>query len=207
MRGFDDVPEPTMYVPHAQTGQSSYVVPRSLVVVVRSSGNPGALLNPVRAVVKAVDATVPVSRVRTLRDVVATTTANRRFSTWLIAGFGVLALVLAGVGIYGLLSYAVSERTFEIGVRVALGADRADVLGLVVGDAVRVTLWGVLAGVLGSVALGRVLRSLLVGVPMIDPWSLGFVALLLATVALIASAVPARRASSLDPTRALRAGG
>jgi len=105
------------------------------------------------------------------------------------------------------LSYAVSERTFEIGVRVALGADRGRVLGLVVGDAVRVTLWGVVAGVLGSIALGRVIRSLLVGVPMIDGVSLGFVALLLATVAVVASVVPARRAASLDPTRALRAGG
>jgi putative ABC transport system permease protein len=150
---------------------------------------------------------VPVSRVRTLSDIVATSTANRRFSTWLIAGFGALALVLAGVGIYGLLSYAVSERTFEIGVRVALGADRGKVLGLVVGDAIRVTLWGVVAGVVGSVILGRAIQSLLVGVPMIDAFSLGSVALLLATVAVVASAVPARRAASLDPTKALRAGG
>jgi len=207
MRGFDDIPEPTMYVPHAQAGQSSYVVPRALALVVRTSGNPSAVVNPVRAVVKGVDAGVPISRVRTLRDIVATSTANRRFSTWLIAGFGALALVLAGVGIYGLLSYAVSERTFEIGVRVALGADRGEVLGLVVGDAVRVTLWGVVAGVVGSVILGRVIQSLLVGVPMIDAYSLGSVALLLAMVAVVASAVPARRAASLDPTKALRAGG
>jgi putative ABC transport system permease protein len=206
-RGFDDIPEPTMYIPLAQAGQSSYIVPRALAVVVRTGGSTSAVVNPVRAVVKAIDATVPVSRVRTLSDIVATSTANRRFSTWLIGGFGALALVLAGIGIYGLLSYAVSERTFEIGVRVALGADRGNVLGLVVGDAVRVTLWGVVAGVLGSVALGRVIRSLLVGVPMIDGVSLGFVALLLATVAVVASAVPARRAASLDPTRALRAGG
>ncbi len=205
-RSFDDVPEPTMYVPHAQSGQNSYVVPRSLSLVVRTTGNPSLVVNQVRGVVRGIDRAVPVSRVRLLAEIVATSTANRRFSTWLIAGFGVLALVLAGIGIYGLVSYAVSERTFEIGVRVALGADRRQVLGLIVGDAVRVTLVGVVAGVIGSVLLGRVIRSLLVGVPTIDPWSLTMVAVLLGTVALAASAIPARRATALDPTRALRGG-
>jgi ABC-type antimicrobial peptide transport system permease subunit len=114
--------------------------------------------------------------------------------------------MLAGIGIYGLVSYAVSERTFEIGVRVALGADRGRVLGLIISDAVRVTLIGVVVGVIGSVLLGRVIRSLLVGVPMIDAWSLTMVAAMLGTVALAASAIPARRAIALDPTRALRAG-
>jgi putative ABC transport system permease protein len=205
-RGFDDVPEPTMYVPHAQSGQNSYVVPRSLVLVVRTTGNPGAVVKGIRGAVHALDAGVPVSRVRTMSDIVATSNANRRFSTWLIAGFGALALVLAAIGIYGLVSYAVSERTFEIGVRVALGADRTSVLGLVLGDALRVTAWGALAGVLGSVILGWVIRSLLVGVPMIDGWSLTMVAGILAAVALVASAVPARRASALDPTTALKGG-
>jgi putative ABC transport system permease protein len=205
-RGFDDVPEPTMYVSHAQSGQNSYVVPRSLVLVVRTSGDPSLVVNQVRGVVKEIDPSVPVSRVRTLDEIVATSTANRRFSTWLIAGFGLLALTLAGIGIYGLMSYAVSERTFEIGVRVALGANRGRVLRLIVGDAVRVTLVGVVTGVIGSVLLGRVIRSLLVGVPMIDAWSLTMVAALLGTVSLVASAVPARRATNLDPTRALRAG-
>jgi len=205
-RGFDDVPEPTMYVPHAQSSQNSYVVPPNLVLVVRTTGNPGAVVNGIRGAVHALDARVPVSRVRSMSDIVATSNANRRFSTWLIAGFGALALVLAGIGIYGLVSYAVSERTFEIGVRVALGADQTSVLGLVVGDALRVTAWGALAGVLGSVMLGWVIRSLLVGVPMIDGWSLTMVAGILAAVALVASAVPARRASALDPTSALKGG-
>lgn len=205
-RGFDDVPEPTMYVPHAQSGQNSYVVPRNMVLVVRTARNPGTVVNAIRGEVRAMDASVPISRVRTMSDIVATSNANRRFSTWLIAGFGALALVLAGIGIYGLVSYAVSERTFEIGVRVALGADRSKVLGLVVGDALRVTVWGALAGVFGSMLLGRVIRSLLVGVPMIDPWSLTMVAGLLASVAVVASIVPARRATSLEPTRALRGG-
>jgi putative ABC transport system permease protein len=205
-RGFDNVPEPTMYLPHAQTGQSSYFIPRSLALVVRTGGNPRLVVNQVRAVVKSIDPGVPVSSVRTLQQIVNISTANRRFSTWLIAGFGVLVLLLASIGIYGLVNYTVSERTFEIGVRVALGADRGRVLGLIIMDALKVTLSGVATGLLGSLLVGRIIRSLLFGVPVIDGWSLSVVALLLGTVALVASAIPARRASALDPTRALRSG-
>lgn len=207
-RGFQDVPEPTMYVAHQQSSRGSYFVPRSMTLVVRArpGTDPMMLANATRAVVRELDPTIPVSSVRTLESVVGTSTANRRFSTALIAGFALLALVLAGIGIYGVISYAVSERTFEIGVRVALGADRGNVMGLVVGDGVKLALAGITIGVAGSVLLARGIRSLLVDAPAIDVLTLGGVALVLGVVAVGASALPARRATSVSPTEALRSG-
>jgi putative ABC transport system permease protein len=206
-RNFTDKPEPTMYFPHAQLMRSGYFVPRSMSLVLRTDApNPMVLANPVRAAVRALDPAAPVSSVMTLDAVVSTSTAQRRFTTTLIAGFALLALVLAGIGIYGVISYAVSERTFEIGVRVALGASRGEVIGLVVGDGAKLALVGISIGVIASAALARVIRSLLVDVPMVDVITLGAVAVLLALVAMAASALPARRATAVNPTEALRAG-
>jgi putative ABC transport system permease protein len=206
-RNFTDKPEPTMYFPHAQLMQSGYYVPRSMSLVLRTRvENPMVLANPARAAVRALEPSAPVSSVMTLDAVVSTSTAQRRFTTTLIAGFALLALVLAGIGIYGVISYAVSERTFEIGVRVALGASRGQVLGLVVGDGAKLALIGITAGIIGSAILARVIRSLLVDVPMVDVITLGGVAVLLTIVALGASALPARRATAVNPTEALRAG-
>jgi predicted permease len=205
-RGFHDTPEPTMYFPYAQTRETAYFMPRAMNLVVRTAGDPLAIANQVKAIVRSMDVTVPVSNVRTLEQVVGTSVANRRFSTALLGGFAALALVLAGIGIYGVISYGVSERRFEIGVRMALGAERGSVLAAVLGDGIRMALAGVVIGVAGAVAVARVLRSLLVGVPVVDVVTLGAVALGIVAVAAAASFFPARRATAISAMEALRAG-
>jgi putative ABC transport system permease protein len=205
-RGPADAPEPTMYYPFAQVGKSGYFVPRSMSLVVRTQGDPLALTVPVRAAVAAADRTVPVSNVRTLEDVVATATANRSFSTTLIANFALLALLLAAIGIYGVMSYSVSERSFEIGVRMALGAERAQVLAMILGGGVRLALIGVAIGLVGALAMARGIRSMLVGVPAVDVTTMFGAALALCGVAALAAFIPARRATRVQPTDALRSG-
>jgi putative ABC transport system permease protein len=205
-RGFQDTPEPTMYFPYPQTHESAYFMPRSMNLVVHTIGDPLAIANQVRSVVRSLDATVPVSNVRTLEEVVGTSIANRRFSTALIAAFAVLALLLAGIGIFGVISYGVSERTFEIGVRMALGAERSRVMALIVGDGLRMALGGIVVGLLGAAAVARAIRSMLVGVPTIDVRTLLAVSAVLVIVAVLASILPARRAMAVSPTEALRGG-
>ena len=193
-----------MYFPYAQSQASSYFVSSSMSLVLRTSGDPLRLASAVRGAVRALDASVPVSDVRTLDAVVGTAIGNRRFATALIAGFAALALLLAGIGIYGVITYVVSQRTFEFGVRVALGADRRNLIGLVMSDGARLAALGVGLGLLGSVALGRGMRSMLVDVPAVDVLTLVIVGAVLAGVALLASAIPARRATRVNPTEALR---
>jgi predicted permease len=203
-RGFDDAPEPTMYFAYPQTRETAYFLPRSMNLVVRTVGDPLLIANQVKAIVRSIDATVPVSNVRTLEQVVGISVANRRFSTILLGGFASLALLLAGVGIFGVISYGVSERRFEIGVRMALGAERTTVLASVLGDGIRMALVGVAVGVVGAAVVLRVLRSLLVGVPVVDAVTFGAVALGLLVVAALASLIPARRATAISAMEALR---
>jgi putative ABC transport system permease protein len=205
-RGFSDTPEPTMYFPYPQTHETAYFMPRSMNLVVRTSGDPMLIANRVRATVRELDASVPVSYMRTLEQVVGTSVANRRFSTALIASFAALALLLAGIGIFGVISYGVSERRFEIGVRMALGAERSRVLRLVVSDGVRMALVGIVIGLAGAAALARAIKSMLVGVPTIDIPTWLAVSAALAIVAVAASILPARRAMAVNPTEALRSG-
>ena len=205
-RGYSDTPEPTMYLPHAQSSAGSYFVPRSMAVVARTGGDPALLEAPVRAIVRSLNGGVPVSRVQTLEDVMGTSTANRRFTTALIGGFALLALLLAGIGIYGVISYGVSERSHEIGVRMALGAQRRQVIGLVVGSAGSLAGTGLAIGLAGTIALARAGQSMLYEVGVVDAGTIIPVAIVLITVALAAAFVPARRAASADPTRALRGG-
>ncbi|MDF2771766.1 MAG: permease [Geminicoccaceae bacterium] len=203
-RGFHDTPEPTMYFPYAQTRETAYFMPRTMNLVVRTGGEPLAIASQVRSIVRSLDATIPVSNVRTLEQVVGTSVANRRFSTVLLGAFAVLALVLSAVGIYGVISYSVSERRFEIGVRMALGAERSGVLAAVVGEGVRMAVAGATLGVGGAIAVGGLLRSLLIGVPVVDVVTLAAVTLGLVVVAAVASLVPARRATAISATEALR---
>jgi putative ABC transport system permease protein len=195
-----------MYFPHAQAGASAYSTPRSMALVVRTAGDPTALAGALRRTVRALDANVPISSVRSMEQVVAGRIASRRFSTVLLGTFAALALALAGVGIYGVIAFGVSQRTYELGLRMALGAQRHAVLRLVVSEALGMALVGLGLGLAGALAVGYVARSLLVGVPVADVPTLAFVSAALAGVVILASALPARRATLVSPTEALRNG-
>jgi putative ABC transport system permease protein len=178
---------------------------RGTTLAVRAEGGPAAGLFPaVAREVRGMDRDLPVAGSQTLEEIFARAAAPRRFNATLVGLLAGLALLLAGVGIYGVVSYTVAQRTREFGVRVALGAQRGDVMRLVVGRGLRLILPGVAAGLLAALALTRVMSSLLYGVSAADPLTYALVALLLAAVALLACYVPARRATKVDPVVALR---
>jgi putative ABC transport system permease protein len=154
--------------------------------------------------VHELDANVPIADIRSMRDVVSVSTAQRRMTMLLLVGFAVLALVLAAVGIYGVISYSVTQRTQEIGIRMALGAERGLVMRMVVGQAMALAGVGVVTGGAGAWVLTRLMQKLLFGVEPSDPLTFAVVAAVLAVVAAIAASVPARRATRVDPVIALR---
>ena len=174
-------------------------------VVLKTAGDPVLLTNPLKQTVASIDASVPVSGVATLASIVGASIDQPRFFALLAAGFAVLALALAAVGIYGVMAYVVAQRTTEIGVRMALGASAGEVFRLVVGDGLKLTALGVVLGGAGSLLVARWLTSLLFGVTAGDPVTLAGTAGLLLTVAALACYVPARRATRVDPMVALRA--
>jgi putative ABC transport system permease protein len=175
-----------------------------MTVFVRSKGDPADLARALRAEVFAIDKNQPVFDVKTLEQRVAKTIAASRSLMLLFSGFAVLALVLASVGIYGIVSYSVSHRTREIGIRMALGARGVDVLRMVLKNGMTLVVAGVAIGVAGALALTRFLTTLLFGVTPTDTTTFIVVSLTLAAVALIACLVPARRATKVDPLEALR---
>ena len=203
-RGFGDTPEPTMFFPLAQSAKSAYYMPRNMALVVRASGDATLLAAALRREIHALDPTVPVAEVRTLEQVAGTSVSSRRFNTSLLAGFAALALLLAGIGTYGVISYGVTQRTFEIGVRIALGAGTRSVLGLVMAEGMLLAGVGLVLGLAASVIVARLIRAMLVGVPALDPPSLIATALALVAVAAVASGLPARRALRVNPINALR---
>ena len=203
-RGFGDTPEPTMYFALPQSAKSAYFMPRSMAILLRVDGDPLAYAAPLNRIVHSLSATAPVSEVRTFEEVAGQSVALRRFNTALLAGFAILALVLAGIGAYGVISYGVSQRQFELGVRRALGAPDASVMMLVMSEGMRLAVIGLAVGIGASVAVGRAIRALLVDVPLVDPPSFAFTALALLAVAGLASLVPARRALRVNPVEALR---
>ena len=191
--------------PRAEVYVSSLQSPsRYATLILRSSLEPSGLAASVGREVRAVDGDVPLYDVKTMREVLDGSLAARRFNMALLALFAAVAVLLAGVGLYGVLAYMVTQRTHEIGVRMALGARPRDVLRLVVGQGMLLSLGGVLIGTLGALGLTRLLSSLLVGVAATDPWTFGTVAVLLSGVACLACYVPARRAARVDPLIALR---
>ena len=205
-RGFGDTPEPTMYFSFAQSATSAGYMPRTVTVLVRTSGDPAALSSNVRNTVHALDKTAPVSEIRTLEQVVGTSISTRRFNTSLLAGFAALALVLAGIGTYGVISYGVSQRSFEIGVRMALGAENRSVVALVMSEGMRLAGLGLIVGLALSVVVARAIRAMLIGVSAIDVPSLLVTALLLIVVAAAATLLPARRALRVSPLDVMRGG-
>jgi putative ABC transport system permease protein len=173
-------------------------------VVVRTNGSPEAALPAVRSRVHDMDAELPVSTVRTMEQWVDGSAARPRLNAVLLAIFAAVAMLIAAIGIYGVLSYSVSRRTREIGLRMAIGAQRPDVMRLVVREGMLVALAGIGAGVLAALVASRALATLVFGVPVRDPGTFAAVAIVLAVVALSACCIPARRASRVDPIVALR---
>jgi putative ABC transport system permease protein len=175
-----------------------------MTLVVRSAGDPLGLVKAVRGEVYQVDRNQPLARVRTMEDVVTESVGPRRFSMALLSGFAALALFLATIGIYGVIAYSVTQRTHEIGIRMALGAGHGDVLRLVVGQGLKPVGVGVALGLIAAWPLARLLSGLLFQVSTTDPWTFAGIPLLLAGVALCACYLPARRAARVDPLTALR---
>jgi predicted permease len=193
-----------MYVAHAQLPEHIGSAPRGMTLVIRTDGDPLAIAGQVREAVRGIDRNLPLSAVRTMDDVTASALAEPRFVTLLLAVFAAVALTLAAVGIYGTISLLVSERAHELGIRLALGADRPTILRLVLGQGLLLTAIGLAAGLAGAAVLTRTLASLVYGVGTLDPVTFLAVPAILAAVALLASVVPARRAASLDPIATLR---
>jgi putative ABC transport system permease protein len=188
-----------MYVPYAQDATWG-----TLSLVVRSAGDPTAVAGSVREAIRAVDRGVPNYNLKTMNDVVSTSAAPRRIPMLLLSAFAGVALLLAMLGIYGVTSYYVTQRTHEIGVRMALGAQIVDVLKLVLRRAMLLVVVGIGIGVAGAVVVTRYLTSLLFGVKPIDTLTFVGVAVVLAVVVFVACLVPARRAAKIDPLEALR---
>jgi predicted permease len=177
----------------------------AMTLFVRTLLNPSALANSVRRAVQRVDPDQPVFGVRTLEEVMSRSLAQRRFQLQLIGAFAVTALLLAAIGIYGVTSFWVRQRTREMGIRMALGAQGAQVMGLVIRQGLRLALWGIFAGCAGAAPLAMALRSLLFGVGPFDPLTFIAVVMLLVAASLAACYMPARKATRVDPMLALRA--
>jgi putative ABC transport system permease protein len=176
----------------------------TMALVVRTALEPEALAASIRRELAAMDRDIPLYGLQTMERYVSQNLEQQRLSMILLTGFGALALLLAVIGIYGVLSYAVSQRTHEIGIRLALGATRRDVLALVVGDGMRLTIAGIALGLVAAYAATRLLAALLFEVSPHDPATFAVLAVVLAVVALAACLLPARRATSVDPLGALR---
>lgn len=177
---------------------------RRINLLTRTEVDPSTLISAVRGEIAALNKDQAVFNVRTMDQIVSRSVAPRRFSMLLLSVFAIVALALASIGIYGMMSYSVSQRTREIGLRMTLGAQRGNVLRMVIGQGMKLAVVGVVVGLIASVVLTRTMKNLLFGVSATDPWTFGGIALLLAVVALVACWVPARRATKVDPMVALR---
>jgi putative ABC transport system permease protein len=192
----------TIYFPAKAWSWSDW----ELCPVVRTATDPLSLIGPIRDALRSLDPELPMAKARTMNDYVAVSLAPNQFGLVLITIFAFAALVLAMVGLYGVLAYLFTQRTREIGIRMALGARRGNVFGLIVGQGLILTLLGVVVGTVGSLGLAELLSSMLFGVPARDPLTYGAIVLLLVGVALLACFIPAVRATRVDPIVALRVG-
>jgi putative ABC transport system permease protein len=196
--GFEAPSVPHIYVPLGQ------FAPVNAVVFLRSRGDVQHLGEAVRHEVESVDPNVPVHSISSMDQIIARSMANRRFALDLLGVFAAVALLLAAIGIYGVMSYSFSQRTHEVGIRVALGAQRLDILRLAFGEGMRIVAIGLASGLLGAAIMTRFFRSMLFNVAPADPGTFLSVSVLLAGVALFACYIPARRATRVDPLAALR---
>ena len=193
-----------MYFPHAQGERTAYYVPTWMWLMVRTSGDPAAIAPAVRNVIRRAEPQAAIARVQTMEQVVSGSVASRRFATALIAGFAGVALLLAGIGIYGVIAYSVTQRHYEIGLRLALGATPRAVVRQILGEGLRTAMIGAGVGLVAALLTTRLLRAMFVEVSVTDPVTLVSVTLLLVVVAMAASWIPARRASAVDPLGAMR---
>jgi putative ABC transport system permease protein len=194
----DREPPPLIYRPHQQWASGP------MALVVRTAREPAALASAVRAEIRKMDPGLPIPAIRTMREIVSTTVAQRRFQTMLTSLFALVALLLGAVGLYGVVSYSIACRTRDIGLRIALGAGRTDVMRWVFSNGMQPVGIGLLAGLGGAIVIARAARSLLFGITPADPLSLGAVVLVLLLTSGLACYLPARRAAALDPMTALR---
>ena len=199
--GLDRAPQPEIFVP---VGTAERTLSSQVVLAVRTDGSPDALAPAVRQIVARVDDKVALDRVSTLSSKLAASVATPRFAAALMGGFAGLAVLLAAIGLYGVLSYTVSARRREMGVRAALGASRGRLVSMVMREGLRVVLLGLATGLMGAAALSRFMTAALFGVTPLDAWAYVAAPLVLLTVAVAACLVPATRASRVDPAEALR---
>jgi len=202
--GLESRPTPSVYYPMVRSSSEEWA-PRGISLVVRGAdGDPAAFVAPLRAIVRSLDPNLPLAQVRPLREVVERSIARTSFTMLLLVVAAAVALVLGSVGIYSVIAYVVSQRTREIGVRMALGATRRDISRMVLGEGLAITFLGIAVGLAGAFALTRLMLALLYGVSPTDPATFVAVPALLAGVALLATWVPARRASRVEPLVAIR---
>jgi putative ABC transport system permease protein len=197
---FGEAPKPEIYWPYAQSPDGFFSV------IVRTSRDPEAIASTLRSALWSIDPGTPLSEVRTLDALVADRLSRQRFAGLLMGLFASAALILASLGMYGVISYWASLRIHEIGVRMALGASRYDILGDVMGKGIKLAGLGVCLGITTTLALSRIVSGLLYGISPHDPWTLCAVSMLLLVVGLIASYIPARHSMNVDPAEALRCG-
>jgi putative ABC transport system permease protein len=194
----------TIYMPYAQAVDLTEEIPATMNLLFKTTVDAGRVAQEVRQLVASVNPNVPVGEVRTMDAVVERSTLQSRSIMWLFVAFAGSALILAAIGVYGVVSFSAAQRTYEIGVRVALGATRSSVFGMVLGQGFRLVFTGLAAGVLASMLLTRMLTSLLYGVAATDPITFLAVSVLLIATAALAGYLPARKASRIDPLTALR---
>jgi len=197
--GYDAAVRPETYLPHAQAPDSG------LLIVVRTSGDPATFTSSLRSIVQTIDPGIAVQLPQPLESLLGEMTAKRRLNTLLLTVFGIVAALLAAVGIYGVIAYSVEQRTRELGVRVALGAPAGRILRLVTTEVVSLAVGGLVIGLVASMMLGRWMTSLLYQVSAADPLTFATIAVVALMTALLASLIPALRAIRVDPVKALRA--
>jgi putative ABC transport system permease protein len=199
LTSLDAAPRATTYWPYARNPYGA------MTIAVRASGDPRAVVNSVVGLIRQQDPDLAVADIRTMDEVVATSVAQQRLTTMLLGIFAGAALLLAVVGIYGVIAYSVTQRSREIGIRMALGAQRGDVLRMIVSQAAALVAAGIVIGGIGALLLTRLMEGMLFEVQPTDPMTFTVVAAVLALAALAASYVPGRRATRVDPVIALRA--
>lgn len=199
--GIDKPTGSELYAPYRQSGGFGI---RNAYVAVRTEGDPNASIRAIRAEIHALDGSLPIANVRTMDDVIVAAQSRPRFLAILLTMFSGVALILAALGLYGVISYSVAQRTSEFGIRMAMGAGPGDVLGMVIGQGLRMAAAGVVIRAVGALVLTRLVRGLLFGIDFFDPETFAVMAAVLGTVMLLACYVPARRATKVDPMVALR---